>query len=81
MNKERSKKPSEADTMRAEYDIKSMPVYRRGHGRRQSETDVLHVTIDDDLRSVFPDAVAVNEALRFLVRLGERPVNAHETLD
>ncbi len=61
MKKAKSKDLSEAHTMRGEYDFRKMRVYRRGPGRRRSDTDVLHVTIDDDVRSVFPDAAAVNE--------------------
>jgi hypothetical protein len=67
--------------MRPEYDFTKLRVYRRGPGRRRSQTDVLHVTIDDDLRDVFPDATAVNEALRLLIRLGRDPANPHETLN
>ena len=82
MKKGKSKASSQADTMRAEYDFKSMSVYRRGPGRRrQSGTEVLHVTIDDDVRREFPDATAVNEALRLLIRLKRRDVRAHEALD
>ena len=81
MNKAKSKDSSEADTMRAEYDFTKMRVYRRGPGRSRSETEVLHVTIDDDVRHVFPDAAAVNEALRLLIRLGRDGVQAHETFN
>ena len=82
MNKAKSKDSSEADTMRAEYDFDKMHVYRRGPGRRrQSDTDVLHVTIDDDVSRVFPDAAAVNEALRLLIRQKQRGVGGHEALN
>ena len=81
MRKGKSKNSSEADTVRAEYDFKKMRVYRRGPGRRRSETDVLHVTIDDDVRRVFPDAASVNEGLRLLIRLGRDGVKAHEALN
>ena len=81
MKKAKAKDLSEADTMRGEYDFRKMRVYRRGPGRRRSETDVLHVTIDDDVRSVFPDAAAVNEALRLLIRLSRDGVKTHEALN
>ena len=82
MNKAKSKDSSEADTMRAEYDFDKMRVYRRGPGRRrQSDTDVLHVTIDDDVSRVFPDAAAINEALRLLIRQKRRGVGGHEALN
>ena len=80
MKKGKSKDLSEADTMRDEYDFRKMRVYRRGPGRRRSET-VLHVTIDDDVRCVFPDAAAVNEGLRLLIRLNRDDVKTHETLN
>ena len=75
------KSNSEADTMRVEYDFSKMRVYRRGPGRRRSAPDVLHVTIDDDVRSVFPDAASVNEGLRLLIRLGRDGVTADEALN
>ena len=81
MKKAKSKDLSEADTMRGEYDFRKMRVYRRGPGRLRSETDVLHVTIDDDVRSVFPDAAAVNEGLRLLIRLSRDGVKTHEALN
>ena len=81
MKKGKSKSSSEADTMRAEYDFRNMRVYRRGPGRHQTETEVLHVTIEDDVRHVFPDAAAVNEALRLLIRLGRDGVKANEALN
>ena len=81
MKKTKSKNSSEADTMRAEYDFTKMRVYRRGPGRNRSETEVLHVTIDDDVRRVFPDAAAVNEGLRLLIRLNRDGIKTHETLN
>ena len=81
MKKEGRKDSSELDTMREEYDFKTMRVYRRGRGRRQLPAEVLHVTIDDDVRRAFPDAEAVNEALRVLMRAGQQTVSDHETLN
>lgn len=81
MKKGQPKDSSEADTMRVEYDFSAMRVYRRGQGRRRSGKEVLHVTIDDDVRGAFPDAAAVNDALRMLIRLSQQSANRHETLD
>lgn len=56
-----------ADDLRAEYDLKSLRVRRLGSGRRSfGETTV---RLDPDVAAMFPDADAVNEALRFLIRV------------
>lgn len=55
------------DDLRAEYDLKSLRVRRLGAGRRSfGETTV---RLDPDVAAMFPDADAVNEALRFLIRV------------
>ncbi|WP_432808912.1 hypothetical protein [Pantanalinema sp. GBBB05] len=54
------------DDLRAEYDLKSLRVRRLGSGRRSfGETTV---RLDPDVAAMLPDADAVNEALRFLIR-------------
>lgn len=62
---------NEMDDLRDEYDLSTLTVVRRGHERerRRAERQAakLVVEIDDDLRARFPDAVAVNNALRTLV--------------
>ncbi len=55
------------DDLRAEYDLKSLRVRRLGPGRRSfGETTV---RLEPDVAAMFPDADAVNEALRFLIRV------------
>jgi hypothetical protein len=55
------------DDLRTEYDLKSLRVRRLGSGRRSfGETTV---RLEPDVAAMFPDADAVNEALRFLIRV------------
>ena len=75
---------SEEDTMRDEYDFTTMRVYKLGPGykkRQTSDTESLHVVIDDDVREMFPDSAAVNEALRFLIRVARNNANKNETIN
>ncbi|KAM3108626.1 hypothetical protein [Phormidesmis sp. 146-33] len=53
------------DDLRPEYDFTQMPVVARGQGRKRS---TLTVQLDPDVAVMFPDAAAVNEALRLLMR-------------
>jgi hypothetical protein len=55
------------DELRAEYDLKSLRVRRLGSGRKSfGETTV---RLEPDVAAMFPNADAVNEALRFLIRV------------
>ena len=54
------------DTMRAEYDF-SKAVRGRTVGRYREGTNV--VVLDPDVSALFPDSMAVNEALRTFARL------------
>ncbi len=55
------------DELRSEYDLASLRVRRLGSGRNNfGETTV---RLDPDVAAMFPNAEAVNEALRFLVRV------------
>lgn len=55
------------DELRSEYDLTSLRVRRLGSGRKNLvETTV---RLDPDVAAMFPNADAVNEALRFLVRV------------
>ena len=56
-----------ADELRPEYDLKSLRMRKVGPGRRG--LDELTVRLEGDVAAVFPDAKAVNEALRFLIRV------------
>ncbi|HQU17599.1 MAG TPA: hypothetical protein PLA92_00945 [Fimbriimonadaceae bacterium] len=55
------------DDLRPEYDFSKLTVVARGAGRRAKGTPV---EIAPDVAKVFPTSEAVNEALRFLIRMG-----------
>jgi len=55
------------DELRSEYNLKSLRVRRLGPGRKSFGGAV--VRLEPDVAEVFPDAEAVNEALRFLIRV------------
>jgi hypothetical protein len=55
-----------SDELRPEYDLRSLRVRRLGPGRK-SFGGVIR--LEPDVAEVFPDAEAVNEALRFLIRV------------
>lgn len=54
------------DELRPEYDLRSLRVRKLGR-ERKSFGEV--VRLEPDVAEVFPDAEAVNEALRFLIRI------------
>jgi hypothetical protein len=55
-----------ADELRPGYDLKSLEVRRLGP-RRKSFGGVIR--LEPDVAELFPSAEAVNEALRFLIRI------------
>jgi hypothetical protein len=55
------------DELRSEYDLKSLRIRRLGSGRKSFGTTI--VRLEPDVAEMFPSAEAVNEALRFLVRV------------
>jgi hypothetical protein len=55
------------DTMQPEYDLASLKVRRLGPGRKSFGGTI--VRLEPDVAEMFPSADAVNEALRFLVRV------------
>ena len=55
------------DELRPEYDLKSMRVRKLGYGRRSFAGTTIQ--LDPDVAAMFPDAGAVNEALRFLIKV------------
>jgi hypothetical protein len=55
------------DDLRSEYDLKSLRVRRLGPGRKSFGHDL--VRLEPDVAELFPNADAVNEALRFLARV------------
>ncbi|MGB7086617.1 MAG: hypothetical protein WBD47_13760 [Phormidesmis sp.] len=54
------------DDLRPEYDFTQMPVVARGQGRKRAAATV---QLDPDVAAYFPDAGAVNEGLRLLLRM------------
>ncbi|MGI0493968.1 hypothetical protein ACN4EG_19470 [Alkalinema pantanalense CENA528] len=55
------------DDLRTEYDLKSLQVRKLGSGRKSF--DGATVRLAPDVAEMFPSADAVNEALRFLIRV------------
>lgn len=55
------------DDLRTEYDLKSLRVRRLGSGRKNFGGTT--VRLEPDVAEMFPSADAVNEALRFLIRV------------
>jgi ribosomal 50S subunit-associated protein YjgA (DUF615 family) len=60
------KKDEFEDELRPEYDLTALRVRKLGPGRK-SFGDV--IKLDPDVVGAFPNADAVNEALRFLIRV------------
>ena len=55
------------DDLLDEYDLKSLRVRRLGSGRKSFGTAM--VRLDPDVAEIFSSADAVNEALRFLIKV------------
>lgn len=55
------------DDLRTEYDLKSLRVRKLGSGRKSFGG--VTVRLEPDVAEIFPSADAVNEALRFLIRV------------
>lgn len=55
------------DDLRDEYDFSKLQVVARGSERRVPNCRM--VELAPDVAEIFPDSVAVNEALRFLIRI------------
>ncbi len=55
------------DTLRPEYDLNSLKVRKLGPERKIFGSYA--VRLDPDVAQLFPNAEAVNEALRFLARI------------
>ena len=60
-------KPEMEDNLRSEYDLKSLRV--RSLGSRRKSFGGTTVRLEPDVAEMFPNAEAVNEALRFLIRV------------
>lgn len=70
-------KPDMEDELRSEYDLKSLRVRRLGSGRKSFGGTT--VRLEPDVAEMFPSADAVNEALRFLVRVMKAQALAPKT--
>ncbi|MFB2920423.1 hypothetical protein [Aerosakkonema funiforme] len=55
------------DELRSEYDLRSLRVRKLGPARQSFGGVTVH--LEADVAEIFPDSVAVNEALRFLIRI------------
>jgi hypothetical protein len=55
------------DDLQDEYDLKSLRVRKLGSGRKSFGGSM--VCLETDVAEIFPNAEAVNEALRFLIRM------------
>lgn len=66
LKEEPMKKDESGDELRPEYDLSTLRVRKLGPGRK-SFGDV--IKLDPDVAGAFPNADAVNEALRFLIRV------------
>jgi hypothetical protein len=56
------------DDLRPEYDLSALTLVAKGPGRKGGAK----VELAPDVAKVFPTAEAVNEALRFLIRVGKK---------
>jgi hypothetical protein len=66
LKEELMKKDELGDELRTEYDLSTLRVRKLGPGRK-SFGDV--IKLEPDVAGAFPNADAVNEALRFLLRV------------
>ncbi|MEG4394971.1 hypothetical protein [Microcoleus sp. BROC3] len=55
------------DELRSEYDLRKLRVRRVGSGRKTFGG--VNIRLEPDVEEMFPDSEAVNEALRFLIRI------------
>ncbi len=60
-------KPNSSDELRPEYNLNDLTVRRLGPRRKSFGGSV--VRLEPDVAEAFPNAEAVNEALRFLIRI------------
>ncbi len=67
MNKDN---PNINDDLREEYDLNSLKVRKFGRNRKSFAGHI--VRLDEDVAEMFPNAEAVNEALRFLIKVTQQ---------
>ena len=71
MNKAES---GQEDEMRAEYDFSQLKGGVRGKYVERYQAGTNLILLDPDVAAAFPDAKAVNEALRLLIELAHKQV-------
>ena len=59
------------DELLSEYDLRKLRVRKVGSGRK---TFGVNIRLEPDVAEMFPDSEAVNEALRFLIRITKKNV-------
>ncbi|XHX76937.1 MAG: hypothetical protein RBJ76_21225 [Stenomitos frigidus ULC029] len=69
----------ENDDLREEYDFSKLQVVKRGPGRKAPNS--VSVELSPDVAEIFPDANAVNEALRFLIKVAKNSGQATNSLN
>ncbi|MFA5864366.1 MAG: hypothetical protein WC975_06730 [Phycisphaerae bacterium] len=60
------------DDLRSEYDFASLKMVGKGKYVRSYRAGTNMVLLSPDVAKVFPDAEAVNEALRLLIKITEK---------
>ncbi len=74
MNKKKIK-PAE-DEMRPEYDLSKLTNRVRGKYVERYREGTNLVLLESDVQAAFPDAEAVNEALRMLMKVARRQIQS-----
>ncbi len=60
------------DDLREEYDLQQLRIRKVGSARNKIPNTGIDVYIEPDVATLFPNAQAVNEALRFLIRISQQ---------
>ena len=68
------KTAKQSDELRPEYEFASMPGGVRGKYAARYKQGTNIVKLDDDVSAIFPDAKAVNDALRSLIQIAKNTV-------
>ena len=63
------KTPNNQDTLKDEYDFSSMSGGVKGKYVKEYKEGVNLVLLEPDVAKMFPDAISVNEALRYLSKI------------
>jgi hypothetical protein len=73
MNKD--KNSTIKDEMRSEYDISKLKGKVRGKYVERYQAGTNLVLLESDVQAAFPDSLAVNEALRMLMKVARKQVH------